>query len=304
MQGNRITLALSFSGLALAECCALALMLSMWTRRKSLLVRARSPALAMVSRQAYLKNAASEKHPTQVPRAFGRYACFVQGGFIMMLFAAIIVQEILKAHDIAGYPCPVMMWTSIIAAPMYLTALELRALRVVIVSNANYRVKYSKLASSKLVIITLCGIRHNEPLVPDSSINMFARHYCVAIAVYLQFTRTQETLDTDFCFCMQPWLLMIALVIGLTYPTIWLNRCVSLPSCLPVRAKLSSYATWCLLTFLCANITSCKPKYSVYQSTELRSRKQLQLSVFINTCITAVCTVQTLIAQKACANER
>jgi hypothetical protein len=51
---------------------------------------------------------------------------------------------------------------------------------------------------------------------------------CVAIAVYLQFTRTQETLDTDFCFCMQPWLLMIALVIGLTYPTIWLNRCVSL----------------------------------------------------------------------------
>jgi hypothetical protein len=163
MHGNRVTLALSFLGFGLVECTFLGLMLSMWCRRKSLLVRARSPALAMVSvlqkKELFSTAAESSKvvtiRLTHIAWIYHLVSLQVQGGFIMMLFAAIVVQvrsclldylaqhmsyrlhaiaahyditcralyysavqEIMRAHDIAGFPCPVMMWASVICAPM------------------------------------------------------------------------------------------------------------------------------------------------------------------------------------------
>jgi hypothetical protein len=46
---------------------------------------------------------------------------------------------------------------------------------------------------------------------------------CSCIALYLQFTRTAAVLEDDFCYGLQPWGLLLAIVVGLTFPTAWLN---------------------------------------------------------------------------------
>jgi hypothetical protein len=118
MNAMRLTLVLSFVGVALIECIFASLMLSMWKRRKELLVRARSVEI-----------------------------CLLQGCLVSTYFPCIVTQEILRAHDIDAFPCSLNLWLTIIVAPMYLSAMELRAVRVVIISNPSYRVKYIKFTS-------------------------------------------------------------------------------------------------------------------------------------------------------------
>jgi hypothetical protein len=90
--------------------------------------------------------------------------------------------------------------------PLYAVPLQLRAIGVIIKSNAQYRRKYAALLNENLKAGILCSI-----LVVT-----------VIVAAYLQLSRSKEVLETDMCYMLQPWIVVVSAVVSCLPPSIWL----------------------------------------------------------------------------------
>jgi hypothetical protein len=47
---------------------------------------------------------------------------------------------------------------------------------------------------------------------------------CIALALYLQFSRSSKTLGVDYCYCLQPWVILLPIVVVTTIPNIVVIR--------------------------------------------------------------------------------
>jgi hypothetical protein len=90
--------------------------------------------------------------------------------------------------------------------PMYAVPLQLRAIGVIIKSNAQYRRKYAALLNQTAKTVTL------------SSIAVIT----VIVASYLQLSRSKQVLETDMCYMLQPWMVVVSAVVVCLPPSIWL----------------------------------------------------------------------------------
>jgi hypothetical protein len=99
---------------------------------------------------------------------------------------------------------------------------------------------------------------HYAPLQTAAAVLVGAFVAGVAVGFYLQFTSSDKTLSTDYCYSMQPWSLLLAIVIALTYPTIWLNRCVL--SVYNISFARQSDTVRCVFASYCsASVTAVHP---------------------------------------------
>jgi hypothetical protein len=46
----------------------------------------------------------------------------------------------------------------------------------------------------------------------------------IALALYLQFSRSSKTLEVDYCYCLQPWVILLPIVVVTTIPNIVVIR--------------------------------------------------------------------------------
>eukprot|EP00953_Heterococcus_sp_UTEX-ZZ885_P024080 13196-Heterococcus_DN1.PRE.1 len=73
----------------------------------------------------------------------------VQGIVVMMFSTPILGQEVMKFHGVQGFPCSLMLWMNMLVPSLYITSMELRALRVVIIFNEEYRKRFGILMTNK-----------------------------------------------------------------------------------------------------------------------------------------------------------
>eukprot|EP00953_Heterococcus_sp_UTEX-ZZ885_P024082 13198-Heterococcus_DN1.PRE.1 len=67
----------------------------------------------------------------------------------MMFSTPILGQEVMKFHGVQGFPCSLMLWMNMLVPSLYITSMELRALRVVIIFNEEYRKRFGILMTNK-----------------------------------------------------------------------------------------------------------------------------------------------------------
>ena len=153
--------------LALCDVVAVMMMADMYRMRAHMLVRVRSPVLAIT-----------------------------QGSLSLLLLNLIAVQEIMRQARAPGFPCDLLLWASAFSVPMVQEALFLRALRVVVMTNAENRLQDAGLVSQRGGLKHMCKVA--------------AISFTVAVH-YQSMTDPRDTHQDSLCYVYRSWPLFMGL---------------------------------------------------------------------------------------------
>jgi hypothetical protein len=194
MSDSVVALSVGVTALIAADLAALIAIRSLYMQRHNMLVRARSPKIALL-----------------------------QGGMCLLLLNLIVIQEIMRQLDTSSaFPCGLLLWASAFACPLISETLFLRALRVVVMTDAECRLEDTGLISPK------GSVRHL------SRVGLVS----LCIALYYHIMATHDDIEREYCYVFQPWPLFLGEAAStLTYLT---NSCVTvvfLTFCLQYNLK-------------------------------------------------------------------
>jgi hypothetical protein len=165
MSNSVVAVCVGVTALIAADLTALLAIRSLYMQRHNMLVQARSPKMAVL-----------------------------QGVLSLLMLNVIVVQEIMRQLDTtSAFPCGLLLWASAFACPLIQETLFLRALRVVVMTDAECRLEDTGLISPK------GSVRHL------SRVGLVS----LCIALYYHLMTTHSDINSENCYVYQPWPLFL-----------------------------------------------------------------------------------------------
>jgi hypothetical protein len=148
----------------------------------------------------------------------------LQGALCLLMLNLIVVQEIMRQLDTTrAFPCGLLLWASAFACPLIQETLFLRALRVVVMTDAECRLEDTGLISPK------GSVRH---LTRVGLVSL-----CIALYYYLMASHSD--INSEYCYMFQPWPLFLGeLAVMLLINTFGLQWPALLTTCHAVFTSL------------------------------------------------------------------